>query len=116
MTRSTVLEVMREDYVRTAWAKGLQERMVVIKHTLKNSMLPVVTIIGAEFAFLMGGLVVTETVFTLNGLGSFVVDAILHRDIPVIQTLILLTAFVIVFVNLVVDLVYAWLDPRISYR
>jgi peptide/nickel transport system permease protein len=116
MTRSTVLEVMREDYVRTAWAKGLQERMVVIKHTLKNSMLPVVTIIGAEFAFLMGGLVVTETVFTLNGLGSYVVDAILHRDIPVIQTLILLTAFVIVFVNLIVDLVYAWLDPRISYR
>jgi peptide/nickel transport system permease protein len=116
MMRSTVLEVMREDYVRTAWAKGLQERIVVAKHTLKNAMLPVVTIIGAEFAFLMGGLVVTETVFTLNGLGSFVVDAILHRDIPVISSLILLTAFVIVFVNLIVDLIYAWLDPRISYR
>jgi peptide/nickel transport system permease protein len=116
MMRSTVLEVMREDYVRTAWAKGLEERMVVIKHTLKNAMLPVITIIGAEFAFLMGGLVVTETVFTLNGLGSFVVDAILHRDLPVVQSLIVLTAFVIVFVNLVVDLLYAWLDPRISYR
>jgi len=116
MMRSTVLEVMREDYVRTAWAKGLEERMVVVKHTLKNAMLPVITIIGAEFAFLMGGLVVTETVFTLNGLGSFVVDAILHRDIPVIQSLIVLTAFVIVFVNLIVDLLYAWLDPRISYR
>jgi peptide/nickel transport system permease protein len=116
MTRSTVLEVMREDYIRTAWAKGLHERMVVVKHTLKNSMLPVVTLIGAEFAFLLGGLVVTETVFTLNGLGSFVVDAILHRDIPVVETMVLLTAFFIVFVNLVVDLFYAWLDPRISYR
>lgn len=116
LTRSTVLEVMREDYIRTAWAKGLRERMVVVKHTLKNAMLPVITIIGAEFAFLMGGLVVTETVFTLNGLGSFVVDAILHRDMPVVQTLVLLTAFVIVFVNLIVDLLYAWFDPRISYR
>jgi peptide/nickel transport system permease protein len=116
MTRSTVLEVMREDYIRTAWAKGLQERMVVIKHTLKNSMLPVITLIGAEFAFLLGGLVVTETVFTLNGVGSFVVDAILHRDIPVVETMVLLTAFFIVFVNLIVDLLYAWLDPRISYR
>jgi peptide/nickel transport system permease protein len=116
MTRSAVLEVTREDYIRTAWAKGLQERLVVAKHTLKNAMLPVITIIGAEFAFLMGGLVVTETVFTLNGLGSFMVDAILHRDIPVVQTMVLLTAFVIVFVNLVVDLLYAWLDPRISYH
>lgn len=116
LTRSTVLEVMREDYIRTAWAKGLRERMVVVKHTLKNAMLPVITIIGAEFAFLMGGLVVTETVFTLNGLGSFVVDAILHRDMPVVQTLVLLTAFVIVFVNLIVDVLYAWFDPRISYR
>jgi peptide/nickel transport system permease protein len=116
LTRSTVLEVMREDYIRTAWAKGLRERMVVAKHTLKNAMLPVITIIGAEFAFLMGGLVVTETVFTLNGLGSFVVDAILHRDMPVVQTLVLLTAFVIVFVNLIVDVLYAWFDPRISYR
>jgi peptide/nickel transport system permease protein len=116
MTRSTVLEVMREDYVRTAWAKGLHERLVVVKHVLKNSMLPVITLIGAEFAFLLGGLVVTETVFTLNGLGSFVVDAILHRDIPVVETMVLLTAFFIVFVNLITDLLYAWLDPRISYR
>jgi peptide/nickel transport system permease protein len=116
MTRSAVLEVMREDYIRTAWAKGLQERIVVIKHTLKNAMLPVITIIGAELAFLLGGLVVTETVFTLNGLGRFMVDAILHRDIPVVQTMVLLTAFIIVFVNLMIDLFYAWLDPRISYR
>jgi peptide/nickel transport system permease protein len=116
MMRSTVLEVMREDYIRTAWAKGLRERVVVVKHTLKNAMLPVITIIGTEFAFLIGGLVVTETVFTLNGVGGFVVDAIAHRDIPVVQTLVLLIAFSFVFVNLIVDLLYAWLDPRISYR
>ena len=116
MTRSTVLEVMREDYIRTAWAKGLRERIVVVKHTLKNAVLPVITIIGTEFAFLIGGLVVTETVFTLNGVGSFVVDAIAHRDIPVVQSLVLLIAFSFVFVNLIIDLLYAWLDPRISYR
>jgi peptide/nickel transport system permease protein len=116
MTRSTVLEVMREDYIRTAWAKGLREWGVVTKHTLKNAVLPVITIIGTEFAFLIGGLVVTETVFTLNGIGSFVVDAIAHRDIPVVQSLVLLIAFAFVFVNLLVDLMYAWLDPRISYR
>src|SRR6266571_8824505 len=115
LTRSAVLEIMREDYIRTAWAKGLREFIVVVKHTLKNAMLPVITIIGAELAFLMGGLVVTETVFTLNGLGRFIVDAILRRDIPVVQTMVLLTAFIIVFVNLIVDLLYAWLDPRISY-
>ena len=116
MTRSTVLEVMREDYVRTAWAKGLQERKVVVKHALKNALLPVITIIGTEIAFLIGGLVVTETVFTLNGLGRFMVDAIAHRDIPVVQTLVLFIAFSFVFVNLVIDLLYGWFDPRISYR
>jgi peptide/nickel transport system permease protein len=116
MTRSTVLEVMREDYIRTAWSKGLHERIVVMKHALKNAMLPVITIIGTEVAFLIGGLVVTETVFTLNGVGRFMVDAIAHRDIPVVQTLVLLIAFTFVFVNLVTDLLYAWLDPRISYR
>lgn len=116
MTRSTVLEIMREDYIRTAWAKGLRERAIVVKHTLKNAMLPVITIIGTEFAFLIGGLVVTETVFTLNGVASFLVDAIAQRDIPVVQTVVLLIAFTFVFVNLIVDLLYAWLDPRISYR
>ncbi len=116
MTRSTVLEVMREDYIRTAWAKGLRERWVVTKHALKNAILPVITIIGTEFAFLIGGLVVTETVFTLNGVGRFMVDAIAHRDIPVVQTLVLLIAFAFVFVNLIIDLLYAWLDPRISYH
>jgi peptide/nickel transport system permease protein len=116
MTRSTMLEVLREDYVRTAWAKGLHERVVVLKHTLKNAMLPVITIIGTEFAFLIGGLVVTETVFTLNGVGRFMVDAIAHRDIPVVQALVLLTALVFVVINLLVDVLYGWLDPRVSYR
>jgi peptide/nickel transport system permease protein len=116
MTRSTVLEVLREDYIRTAWAKGLAQRVIVIRHALKNSMLPVITLIGTEFAFLIGGLVVTETVFTLNGIGRFVVDAVAHRDYPVVQALVFLIAFSFVIVNLLVDLTYAWFDPRIRYR
>jgi peptide/nickel transport system permease protein len=116
MTRSTVLEVMREDYIRTAWAKGLRERAVVIRHALKNAMLPVITLVGTEFAFLIGGLVVTETVFTLNGVGRFVVDAVAHRDYPVVQALVFLIALCFVVVNLLIDLTYAWLDPRIRYH
>jgi peptide/nickel transport system permease protein len=116
MTRSTVLEVLREDYIRTAWAKGLRQRVIVIRHALKNAMLPVITLIGTEFAFLIGGLVVTETVFTLNGIGRFVVDAVAHRDYPVVQALVFLIAFSFVIVNLLVDLTYAWFDPRIRYR
>jgi peptide/nickel transport system permease protein len=116
MTRSTVLEVLREDYIRTAWAKGLRDRAVVIRHALKNAMLPVITLIGTEFAFLIGGLVVTETVFTLNGVGRFVVDAVAHRDYPVVQALVFLIAFWFVIVNLLIDMTYAWFDPRIRYR
>ena len=116
MTRSTVLEIMREDYIRTAWAKGLGERIIVAKHVLRNSMLPVITIIGAELDVLLGGLVVTETVFTLNGVGSFLVDAIFHRDLPVVTSLVLMSTVVTVFVNLAVDLLYSCLDPRITYR
>jgi peptide/nickel transport system permease protein len=116
MTRSTVLEVLREDYIRTAWAKGLRQRAVVIRHALKNAMLPVITLVGTEFAFLIGGLVVTETVFTLNGVGRFVVDAVAHRDYPVVQALVFLIALCFVVVNLLIDLTYAWLDPRIRYH
>ncbi len=116
MTRSTVLEVLRDDYIRTAWAKGLRERAVVIRHALKNAMLPVITLVGTEFAFLIGGLVVTETVFTLNGVGRFVVDAVAHRDYPVVQALVFLIALSFVVVNLLIDLTYAWLDPRIRYH
>ena len=116
MTRSTLLEVLRDDYIRTAWAKGLGERAVVFRHAMKNAMLPVITLIGTEFAFLIGGLVVTETVFTLNGVGRFVVDAVAHRDYPVVQALVFVIAFGFVVVNLLIDLTYAWFDPRIRYR
>ena len=116
MTRSTLLEVLREDYIRTAWAKGLRPRAVVIRHALKNAMLPVITLVGTEFAFLIGGLVVTETVFTLNGVGRFVIDAVAHRDYPVVQALVFVIAFGFVVVNLLIDLTYAWFDPRIRYR
>ena len=116
MTRSAMLEVLREDYIRTARAKGLVQKLILSRHALKNAMLPVLTVVAIEFAFLIGGLVVTETVFTLNGVGRFVVDAVAHRDYPVVQALIFLTAFSFVIVNLLVDLTYAWFDPRIRYR
>lgn len=115
MTRSTVLEVMRDDYVRTARAKGLRESIVVLRHALRNALLPVVTVISLEFAFLIGGLVVTEQVFNLNGLGKLLVDAVAHRDYPLVQGLVLLLSFVFVLVNFLVDMLYLWLDPRIRY-
>src|SRR5207244_5654147 len=115
MTRSTVLEVLREDYVRTARAKGLRESLVVVRHALRNALLPVVTVISLEFAFLIGGLVVTEQVFNLNGIGKLLVDAVTHRDYPLIQALVLLLASVFVIVNFAVDLIYVFIDPRIRY-
>jgi peptide/nickel transport system permease protein len=115
ITRSAMLEVLREDYVRTAWAKGQTKRAVVWQHALKNAMLPVITIIGIEFAFLIGGLVVTETVFNLPGLARFLVQAILWRDYPIVQTLVMFIAIVVILSNLFVDLLYGWLDPRVRY-
>jgi peptide/nickel transport system permease protein len=115
ITRSTMLEVLREDYIRTAWAKGQRETQVVWRHALKNASLPVVTLIGIEFAFLIGGLIVTETVFNLPGVARYLVDAIQVRDYPIVQNLAMLIAVVVVFANLAVDLLYTWLDPRISY-
>jgi peptide/nickel transport system permease protein len=115
ITRSAMLEVLREDYVRTAWAKGQTKRAVVWRHALKNAMLPVITIIGIEFAFLIGGLVVTETVFNLPGLARFLVQAILWRDYPIVQTLVMFIAIVVILSNLFVDLLYGWLDPRVRY-
>ncbi|MGH7811018.1 MAG: ABC transporter permease, partial [Candidatus Binatia bacterium] len=116
MTRSAVLEVLREDYIRTARAKGLWERAVLIRHALKNALLPVITVIGLEFAFLVGGLVVTEQVFNLNGIGKLFVEAISQRDYTMVQSLVLLTAFVFILVNFLVDLINACLDPRIRYE
>ncbi|MGH7389726.1 MAG: ABC transporter permease [Candidatus Rokuibacteriota bacterium] len=116
MTRSAVLEVLREDYIRTARAKGLWEKLILTRHALKNAMLPVVTVIGLEFAFLIGGLVVTEQVFNLNGLGKLFVEAVTHYDYTLVQALVLLVAVIFTVSNFVVDVLYAWLDPRIRYR
>jgi len=115
MTRSAMLEVLREDYIRTARAKGLVERLIINRHALKNALLPVVTLIGIEFAFLIGGLVVTEQVFNLNGVGRLFVLAVQNQDYTLTQALVMLTVVVFVFANLAVDLLYAWLDPRIRF-
>jgi len=115
ITRSAVLEVMREDYIRTAWAKGQSGRIVIWRHALQNAILPVVTVIGIEFAFLIGGLVVTETVFNLPGVARFLVQAILWRDYPVVQNLVMFIAIVVILSNLFVDMLYGWLDPRVRY-
>ncbi len=115
MTRSTVLEVLREDYVRTAWAKGLAGRIVVYKHALKNALIPVITIVGGQLGVLLAGTVVVETIFALPGMGRLTVEAILYRDYPIVQTNVMLVAATLVTLNLVVDLTYAWLDPRIRY-
>ncbi len=115
MTRSAMLEVMREDYIRTARAKGLIHRIIINRHALKNALLPVVTLIGIEFAFLIGGLVVTEQVFNLNGVGRLFVQAVQNQDYTLTQALVMLTVSVFVFSNLIVDLLYAWLDPRIRF-
>ncbi len=116
MTRSAVVEVLREDYIRTARAKGLWEKVILVRHALKNALLPVITVIGLEFAFLIGGLVVTEQVFNLNGIGMLFVESITRRDYTMTQALVLLVSFVFIFVNFIVDLLYAWLDPRIRYQ
>lgn len=115
MTRSALLEVLREDYIRTARAKGLREKIIINQHALKNSLLPVVTVLGIEFAFLMGGLVVTEQVFNLNGLGKLFVDSVLQKDYSMVQALVMVVVTVAIFTNFVVDIAYAWLDPRIRY-
>jgi len=116
MTRSAMLEVLREDYIRTARAKGLWQKLILSRHALKNAMLPVLTVIALEFAFLLGGLVVTEQVFNLNGLGLLFVQAIAHRDYTLTQALVLLVAATFIVVNFAVDLAFAWIDPRIRYR
>jgi peptide/nickel transport system permease protein len=116
LQRTTMLEVLRSDFVRTARAKGLWEQVVIVRHAMKNAMLPVITVIGLEFAFLIGGLVVTEQVFNLNGLGKLFVQSIAQRDYTMTQTLVMLVAVTFVLVNFVIDILYAWLDPRIHYQ
>ena len=115
VTRSAMLEVLREDYVRTARAKGLAERTVIFVHALKNSFLPVVTVSGWQFGRLMGGVVLIEAIFVVPGTGSLLIESVSNRDFTMIQALILVAAIVVLAVNLVVDLAYGWLDPRIRY-
>ena len=115
LTRSAMLEVMRNDYIRTAWSKGLRERTVVWRHALKNALIPVITVTGLQVGALIGGSVIVESVFNLNGVGKYVLEAILRRDLFVVQSLTLIFAAVYVLSNLAVDLAYAWLDPRIRY-
>lgn len=115
MTRANMLEVLGEDYIRTARAKGAPERTVLFRHALKNAAVPILTVIGTGFALLIGGVVVTETVFNIPGVGRLTVDAILARDYPLIQAMILLTSFLYVLVNLLIDLSYSLFDPRIRY-
>src|SRR5215831_5467951 len=116
MTRSAMLEVLREDYIRTARAKGLMQKLILSRHALRNAILPVMTVIAIEFAFLIGGLVVTEQVFNLNGLGLLFVQAVAHRDYTLIQALVMLVSGFFIVMNFVMDVVYAWVDPRIRYR
>ena len=115
LTRSSMLEVMRQDYIRTARSKGASQTSVNYQHALRNALLPVVTIIGIEAAFLIGGLIVTETVFNIPGVARFLVEAILWRDYPIVQNIVMLIAFVTVMVNFLVDMAYMALDPRIKY-
>jgi peptide/nickel transport system permease protein len=115
LTRSSMLEVLRQDYIRTARAKGAPEREVNYDHALRNALLPVVTVIGIEAAFLIGGLIVTETVFNIPGVARFLVEAIRSRDYPIVQNLVMFIAIVVVVVNFLVDMLYAALDPRIKY-
>lgn len=116
LIRTQLLEVMRQDYIRTAWAKGLRERTVIINHALKNALIPVVTLIGIQIPLLIGGAVVIETIFSLPGMGRWLVESIINRNYAVVQALNLIVAALVVFVNLAVDMAYAYLDPRIRYQ
>jgi peptide/nickel transport system permease protein len=116
MTRTMMLEVLRQDYIKTAWSKGLRERAVVMQHAMKNALIPVVTIVGMQLPVLIGGSVILEQIFVLPGIGRMMLDAIGQRDYPVISGINVVMATAILAVNLLVDLTYAWLDPRIRYR
>jgi len=115
LVRAGMLDVIGQDYIRTAWAKGLPDRRVIFKHALRNTLIPVVTIVGLEMGTLLGGAVITETIFAWPGLGRLAVTAIFQRDYPLVQAAVLVTALVFVVTNLLVDLLYGWLDPRIRY-
>lgn len=115
ITRATMLETLRQDYVRTAWSKGLRERAIIVRHVMRNAIIPVITIIGLQIPSIVGGTVILERIFSIPGMGNYLLTAIQQRDYPVVQAIVLITAFVVVFSNLIVDLAYAVIDPRIRY-
>jgi peptide/nickel transport system permease protein len=114
-TRSSILEVVRQDYIRTAWSKGLKERQVITGHAMKNGLIPVITLLGIQVPMIFGGNVLVETVFNIPGMGRLLVNSVLTQDYPVVQICVLLLAVMIVFANFLVDLSYSWLDPRVRY-
>ncbi len=116
MTRTMMLEVLRQDYIRTAWAKGLRERVVIIRHALKNALIPIVTIVGFQLPVLMGGTVIIEQIFNLPGMGRLLIDAIMQRDYTIVSGIMLIFAVGMVLINLMVDLTYGFLDPRVRYK
>ena len=116
MTRTMMLEVLRQDYIRTAWSKGLSERVVVMRHALKNALIPVITIIGFQLPVLIGGAVIMEQIFALPGIGRLMLDSIFQRDYPIVSGVMLIMAFFVLLINLGVDLTYGFLDPRVHYR
>ena len=116
MTRTMMLEVLRQDYIRTAWAKGLGERVVVLRHTLKNALIPVITMIGLQVPFLIGGTVIIERIFVLPGMGRLIISAVQQRDSPLINGIMILFAAILVLGNLMVDLTYGYLDPRVQHK
>ena len=115
MTRSSMMEVMGQDYITTARSKGLLEKVVIIKHALRNAFIPIITVIGLQFGSLLGGAVLTETVFAWPGIGRLIVDSISARDYPMVQGIVLVFAVLYILVNLIVDILYAYIDPRIHY-
>jgi peptide/nickel transport system permease protein len=116
MTRTMMLEVLRQDYIRTAWAKGLSERLVVVRHALRNALIPVVTLIGLQAPILIGGAVIVEQIFVIPGMGLLLLDSISQRDYPIITGVSLVIGLSVMLINLVVDLSYGLLDPKVRYR
>jgi peptide/nickel transport system permease protein len=116
MTRTMMLEVLRQDYIRTAWAKGLRERVVVLRHALKNALIPIVTIVGLQMPMLIGGTVIIERIFSLPGMGRLIIDAVQQRDYPLVSGVMLVFGLVLILINLMVDLTYGFLDPRVHYK
>jgi len=116
MTRTMMLEVLRQDYIRTAWAKGLRERVVILRHALKNALIPVVTVVGLQLPIMIGGTVIIEQIFNLPGMGRLIIDATFARDEPVVYGVMLVFSVAVMLINLAVDLTYAYLDPRVHYR